>query len=66
MPITRCDGLEKYVKFKTKEGDVSFIPKTAMCLENQEENQDNDLINEIDEGIKGIENLIIKIEAASE
>lgn len=61
-PLTECDGLEKNVKNKIAEGDISFIPKTAMCLEKGEEDAGNGILTEIDEGIKGIENLIKKIE----
>ena len=63
-PISECDGLEKYVKYKINEGDVSFLPKTAMCLEKGEQNQQDTMLKEINDGIKDIEELIEKIELA--
>jgi len=32
-PITECDGIEKYVKNKLTQNDITFFPTTALCLE---------------------------------
>ena len=56
-PFSECDGLEKYVKMKIGDDNVSFLPKTAMCFK-EHEKAGNNLINEIDEGIKCIEDVI--------
>lgn len=63
-PLSECDGLEKYVKNKIAEGDVSFLPKTAMCLEKGEKGEQNNMIKDIDMGIKNIEDLLTKFEAS--
>lgn len=31
-PIAECDGIEKYVKGKLQQNDISFFPSTALCL----------------------------------
>jgi hypothetical protein len=57
-PFNECDGLEKYVKIKIGDDNVSFLPKTAMCF-NEHGKEENDLINEIDLGIRNIEEAIL-------
>ena len=32
-PITECNGIEKYVKTKLLQNDISFFPSSALCLE---------------------------------
>lgn len=58
-PIQECDGLEKIVKRKIAISDVSFFPKTAICLEGFDiEESDNplDRIEEhIDEWVKTVD-----------
>jgi inositol 1,4,5-triphosphate receptor type 1 len=36
-PITECDGIEKYVKGKLMQNDITFFPTTALCLETRKE-----------------------------
>lgn len=61
-PISECNGLESFVKFKISDGDVSFIPKTAMCLEKGEQDEQDTMFKEINHGIRDIENLMAKME----
>ena len=36
-PITECDGIEKYVKNKLMQNDITFFPTTSLCLETGKE-----------------------------
>lgn len=41
-PFEKCDGLEKIMKKKIENGDVSFFPTTAICLEAYDAKQNDD------------------------
>lgn len=60
--LSQCDGLEKYVKLKIQEDDVGFLPKNAMCLIKGDLDEQNNLLKDIDLGIKEVEGVISKIE----
>lgn len=61
-PFSECDGLEKSVKLKIRDDNVSFLPKTAMCFVKETEEGENSMLKEIDQGIRNIEKVITKIE----
>ena len=60
-PADECDGLEKYVKQKIGDGDVCFLPKNAMCLIRGDQEEQNNLLKEIDLGIKDVEGVISRM-----
>lgn len=41
-PISECDGIEKDVKTKIAVSDVTFFPKTAICLKKHEEDNEEE------------------------
>ena len=60
-PVDECDGLEKYVKQKIEDGDVCFLPKNAMCLIKGNQEEKNNLLKEIDSGIKDVEGVVSRM-----
>jgi hypothetical protein len=60
-PLNQCDGLEKYVKQKIEDGDVSFLPKNAMCLIKGQKDEQNNMMKDIEFGIKDVENILTRM-----
>lgn len=52
-PMNECDGIEKYVKGKILQNDVTFFPPTAICLEERKEKKEN----KKEEVLKGLEEI---------
>ena len=59
-PIEQCDGIERDVKTKIQQNDVSFFPKTAKCLEKYEE--DHEGLSVIEEGIQEVESALLHLQ----
>lgn len=46
-PLEECDGLEKFVKKKITQNDVSFFPKTARSLKETEEEEEKSAMDKV-------------------
>lgn len=59
-PITECDGIEKYVKNKLLQNDITFFPTTALCLEVNNEKR----IDAKDMILRDLEEIRVKLHGA--
>ena len=59
-PITECDGIEKYVKNKLAQNDITFFPTTALCLEVGKE-KIRDVAEILEEDLEEIENTLEEV-----
>ncbi|CAG9318629.1 unnamed protein product [Blepharisma stoltei] len=54
--LTDCDGIEKYVKLKMRQKDVSFMPQSSACLKENKRKTGTveERMSELSTGIEGI------------
>ncbi|CAG9330938.1 unnamed protein product [Blepharisma stoltei] len=65
-PLNECNGIEKYVKNKMRQNDVSFFPKNARCLLYTEEKSEEEKHFEIiEEEIVDLERSLISSKTIS-
>ena len=53
-PTHLCNGLEKYVKQKLKQQDISFFPKTSKSIEMLDEDDEDTEAKQLEETVKTI------------